>query len=231
MRTCLVIRHLAFEDLGLLEPILKSRGFQMRVLEAGVDALGDLNPCDDDLWIVLGGPIGAYEEADYPFITDETALLRRRLAAQRPTLGVCLGAQLMALALGAKVYGNPRGKEIGWSSLTFSAEGQAHPLGLLGDAKVLHWHGDIFDLPAGAHSLASTPLTPHQAFALGRYGLGLQFHAEVEGPGLERWLIGHRAELGQAEVSIAKLRADNVRYAPVLFGPAARAVNAWLDGL
>lgn len=231
MRTCLVIRHLAFEDLGLFEPILKARGFQVRVLDAGVDALGDLNPCEDDLWVVLGGPIGVYEEADYPFITDEIALLRARLAAHRPTLGICLGAQLMALALGAKVYGNPRGKEIGWSRLDLSPEGHAHPLGILGEAKVLHWHGDIFELPAGAQSLASTPQTPHQAFALGRYGLGLQFHLEVEGGGLERWLIGHRAELGQAKLSIPLLRADNNRYAPVLSEPATQMFGEWLNGL
>lgn len=231
MRTCLVIRHVAFEDLGLLHSVLERRGFAIRPIEAGIDDLSGIDPLADDLLIVLGGPIGVYEGADYPFLADELDLIRRRLAAERPTLGICLGAQLMATALGAKVAANPRGKEIGWSSLDFTAAGRDHPLGGLGAAKVLHWHGDIFDLPPGALSLASTSITPHQAFTLGKFGLGLQFHLEVEQAGLERWLIGHRAELGQAGLSIAALRADNRLYAPVLADSAALALGRWLDGL
>lgn len=231
MRTCLVIRHVAFEDLGLLRSVLERRGFAIRPIEAGIDDLSGIDPLADDLLIVLGGPIGVYEGADYPFLADEIDLIRRRLAAERPTLGICLGAQLMAAALDAKVAANPRGKEIGWSSLDFTAAGRDHPLGVLGAAKVLHWHGDIFDLPPGALSLASTSITPHQAFTLGKFGLGLQFHLEVESAGLERWLIGHRAELGQAGLSIAALRADNRLYAPVLADSAALALGRWLDGL
>jgi GMP synthase (glutamine-hydrolysing) len=136
----------------------------------------------------------------------------------------------MAMSLGARVAANPRGKEIGWSSLDFTPSGLSHPLSELGTLQVLHWHGDIFDLPDGAQSLASTAITPHQAFALGTYGLGIQFHLEVEAGGLERWLIGHRAELGQAGISIPALRKDNQLHAPRLAPSAGRVIDRWLDG-
>src|SRR5262249_57807158 len=124
-----------------------------------------------EVLIVLGGPIGVYQEQDYPFLTDELRVLERRLAADLPTLGICLGAQLMARALGAKVYAGPR-KEIGWSPLHLSAAGRRSCLAPLAkrQAAVLHWHGDTFDLPAGATHLASTPDYPHPALACGPPG-------------------------------------------------------------
>ena len=120
-----------------------------------------------DLVVVLGGPIGAYEQEDYPFIADEIAILRARVAANRPTLAICLGAQILAQALGARVYAGT--KEIGWAPLKLTEAGQRSVLRDIGrDATpVLHWHGDTFDLPDGADRLASTPECANQAFSLG----------------------------------------------------------------
>ncbi len=103
MKTIYAVQHLAFEDLGSLEDLFYELGFRVRYFEAGVD---DLKPAfeHDGLTVILGGPIGVYEEADYPFLKQETALLKARLAANKPTIGICLGAQLIAKALGAKVY-------------------------------------------------------------------------------------------------------------------------------
>ena len=112
----LAIRHIAFEDLGSFAPVLTKRGFDIDYVEAA-EGLHDVDGSTPALLIVLGGPIGAYEDASYPFLKNELRLLERRLAAGRPTLGICLGAQLMARALGARVYPGPR-KEIGWAPLT-----------------------------------------------------------------------------------------------------------------
>ena len=179
--------------------------------------------------VVLGGPIGAYEEASYPFIRDELRLLERRLQADRPTLGICLGAQMMARALGARVYPGPR-KEIGWTPLCLSPEGQVSPLAHVDGAltSMLHWHGDTFDLPHGATGLASTDLYPNQAFSWGRSALALQCHPEVRADRLEHWLIGHAAELAAAGISIPDLRAENARLAPTLEQQGQRFFDAWL---
>ncbi|MEO1765042.1 MAG: gamma-glutamyl-gamma-aminobutyrate hydrolase family protein, partial [Cyanobacteria bacterium J06629_18] len=115
MKTATVIRHIAFEDLGTLEIALQRQGYAIKYLEAGVDDLTSISPTEDML-IILGGPIGAYDERDYPFLVDELQILEQRLKAAKPTLGICLGSQLMARALGARVY--PGGnKEIGWSNI------------------------------------------------------------------------------------------------------------------
>ncbi len=227
-KTALAIRHVHFEDLGAFRPELEAAGFTVQYHEAGVD---DLRAAPDaDLLVVLGGPIGAYEDHLYPFLTEEIALLEKRLAADRPTLGICLGAQLMARALGAKVYPGPA-KEIGWAPLTLTEAGASGPLRHLGDAPVLHWHGDTFDLPDGAARLASTPLCANQAFARGASALAFQFHPEADGAGFERWLIGHAVEIAQAKLSPRVLRADTERLAAEAGAGGRRCLRAWLDAL
>jgi len=227
MPRTVAFRHLAFEDLGLLEPALARRGHAVRYMEAGIDPPDDAGA---DLFVVLGGPIGIYQEADYPFIPALLATLQRRLAAGRPTLGICLGAQAMARALGARVY--PGGvKEIGWAPVGLSAAGAASCLAPLAAAvPVLHWHGDTFDLPTGAAGLAGTPAYANQAFQVGRHALALQFHLEVPAAAIERWLIGHAGELAGAGVSVGGLRRDTQQAAA---GETARAecLDRWLDAL
>lgn len=181
---------------------------------------------------MLGGPIGAYEAEIYPFLAHEIALIERRLRADRPTLGICLGCQLMARALGARVY--PSGiKEIGWGPLALTREGRASALGALAPERtqVLHWHGDTFDLPPGAALLASTALCANQAFSVGN-ALALQFHAEIEAPALERWFIGHACEIGATEgVDVPSLRRDSANWGPKLAIAGREMFAAWLDAL
>ena len=211
--TIYAIQHLAFEDLGALEDTFYQLGFRVRYVEAGVDDLRKALE-HEGLTVILGGPIGVYEAADYPFLTQEIELLKQRLARNLPTLGICLGAQLIAHALGAKVYAGAQ-KEIGWSSLEIKPVAQ-NPLASLQDIPVLHWHGDTFDLPEQAELLASSNLYPHQAFKLGNNILALQFHIEVSADAMEKWLIGHTSELRHANIDIPSLRADNQRFAPTL---------------
>ncbi len=231
-----VLSHLPFEDLGSLQPVLDRRDFAIRSIDVATARfpLPEAQRCD--LLIVMGGPIGVYDSADYPFLTGEIESLRQRLAARKPTLGICLGAQLMVAALGARVYPGARGPEIGWFPLRPAGPQPAPapapnwfaPL-IAKDLHLFHWHGDTFDLPAGAQHLARTELYENQAFAIEDYALALQFHPEVTEMGLERWYVGHACELGQRGIPIQRLRADAHKHAPALAKPAAQFWKLWLD--
>jgi GMP synthase (glutamine-hydrolysing) len=230
MKHATVIRHLAFEDLGSLAKVLKQQDYAVTYVEAGFESLAEIDPLIPDLLVILGGPIGVYDEQDFPFIADEIRLLERRLAADLPTLGICLGAQLMARALGARVYPGPE-KEIGWSPLELSHAGMDSSLVHLApeQTSMLHWHGDTFDLPVGSIRLASSSKYQNQAFSWGKCGLGLQFHPEVTASGLERWFIGHACEIaGVPGVSVTDLRQDTADYADRLELQATKFWQAWL---
>jgi GMP synthase (glutamine-hydrolysing) len=229
-KTCLAVRHVAFEDLGVLEPLLVARDYGVRFLDAGIDRIDASTLVAPDLVVVLGGPISVYETDAYPFVTDEIAAIGARLAADKPILGICLGAQLMAAALGARVAPGPI-KEIGWAPLTLTTAGRTSVLAPLDASPVLHWHGDNCELPPGCERLAATPHCQVQAFARTPRQLALQFHLETEPARFERWLVGHTVELGKAGIDPRDLRAQ-VRTR----GPAAREVGgevlaAWLDSV
>ena len=228
MRNAIAIRHVAFEDAGILEDVLAARDIPFRYLDAGVDDLSAAK--DADLLIVLGGPIGIYEVARYPFLKDEFAVIEKALNRHTPLIGICLGAQAIAAVLGARVYPG-REKEIGFGLISLSREGRASPLAALGDNdfRVLHWHGDTFDLPVGTTRLAETAITPIQAFARGPKVLALQFLVEARARALERWLIGHTGELAAAGIDLTQLRADNARLGPGLERAGTKLFNDWLD--
>lgn len=226
--TIYAIQHLAFEDLGSFEDVCYQLGYRVRYFEAGVDDLRKALE-HEGLTIILGGPIGVYETENYPFLQQEIDLLKVRLEKNLPTLGICLGAQLIAHALGAKVYAG-HSKEIGWSTLSIHPT-ENNLLAPLAHQPVLHWHGDTFDLPPQATLLASSELYPNQAFAVGSQILALQFHLEVLSSSLEKWLIGHTAELTQAKINIPALRQENIAHAPQLEVIASRIFSQWLQAL
>jgi GMP synthase (glutamine-hydrolysing) len=222
MKRAIAIRHVAFEDAGTIATALAVRGYGLAYLQAGVDSMSQAESAD--LLIILGGPIGVYETQNYPWLVDEIALVKTRLAAKRPTLGVCLGAQIMAASLGAQVYAGTA-KEIGWAPLS-------HVTGVLAplqDVPVLHWHGDTFELPESALPLASTALYGNQAFALGTYALALQFHLEVAPHEIEPWLIGHSAELGQTGISPAMLRSKSRAQDGRVIKLCEQVIGDWID--
>jgi GMP synthase (glutamine-hydrolysing) len=186
---------------------------------------------DCDLLVVLGGPIGAYEEDKYPFLADEIAIIEKRLNFARPALGICLGAQLFARALHARVFPGPA-KEIGWAPVTLTSEGKRSPIRFLDGVPLLHWHGDTFDLPEGAQLLASTAVCQNQAFSYGKSVLAFQFHPEASAKGFERWLIGHAVEIaGVAGIPVSKLRSDTARLAPESAPLGQQCLREWLEGL
>lgn len=231
MKSAVAIRHVGFEDLGAFEPAIARAGYTLHYWNIGDQELWTLEPMKTDLLVVLGGPIGAYEDDSYPFLSEEVSILQQRLEAGRPTMGICLGAQLIARAAGARVY--PSGsKEIGFAPIALTEAGRASCLAPFAEDPVtLHWHGDTFDLPAGATHLASTELCRSQAFAIGSNVIGFQFHPEAGAGGFEKWLVGHACELAAAGIDVIRLRRDAAAHGPALACKADQVVSHWLAGL
>ena len=230
MKTLVALRHLAFEDLGMLAPMLQAQGWRVHYYDLGVDELSKIDLAQVDLLTILGGPIGAEEDDRYPFLAEEVQLVRERQASQRPMLGICLGAQLIARAMGARV--KPMGlKEIGFAPLSLTPAGLASPLSTIGAQPVLHWHGDRFDMPPGVESLASTPTCANQAFVAGPYTMAWQFHLELDARRIEQWLIGHAAELAQAQIPTQRLGDEARAHGPALQATLQRVVDRWLASM
>lgn len=188
MKRAVVLQHVPFEGPAAIARLLAERGFSLDVrrLDLGAEVPSMLD--EGDVLIVMGGPMGVGDIGDpeFPFLAREVELLRRVIADDAPMLGVCLGAQLLAHAAGARVYPatHPDGSrcyEVGWGPIRVHHDGATDALvaGLPAEMVVLHWHGDTFDLPEGALHLASTAACPNQAFRTGSRQFGLQFHCEA----------------------------------------------------
>jgi GMP synthase-like glutamine amidotransferase len=224
MKPWLVVRNTPLEGLDLLGDVLQGEGIEFRIVEGGessevADLVAGANAAVTDLGglVILGGPMGVYEEDRYPSLGAERRLVRHAVEQGLPLLGICLGAQLLASALGARVYPGPR-KEIGWEPLVLTEAGSTDPvLGSLSKTPmVFHLHGDTFDLPAGAVHLARTAGYPMQAFRVGTRAYGLQFHLEfnletvravLEDPACRADL----GQLGQSPEEIAAASAERIR--------------------
>ena len=222
-----VLRHVAFEDLGSVNTSIAAASRVMAMYEAPTDHLDALQFDSEDLLVVLGGPIGAYEDHRYPFLKTELQVIERALLAGSRILGICLGAQLLARVLGARVYPGTR-KEIGFGSVQLTEAGLNSSLTALGALPVLHWHGDTFDLPIGAMRLAASTLYENQAFSAGDRILGLQFHLEVDPKTIELWLVGHANELAAAGIELAGIRRDAVLHGSRLPQIARAVLASWL---
>lgn len=222
-----VLRHVAFEDAGVWEDVLHPA-----YAEVGVDF--PPGPLEADLLVVLGGPVSA-EDPRYPYLSEVVDLIESRLAAGRPVLGVCLGAQLLALAVGGRIAEGSGPMQIGWSPVTLTEQGESSPLRHLEGRPVLHWHGDRIELPDGAQAIASgverlayDDDSPVQAFKT-NHALGLQFHPEMDPERIEQWLLGHASDLADQGADLEQLRADTAAYGPVLADPARAVVMEWLQ--
>jgi GMP synthase-like glutamine amidotransferase len=182
-----VLQHVEWESSGMIGREARMRGLEVDVrrLDRGDDVPD--SDCADGL-IVMGGPIGAYEEENYPFLADESKLLGEVARSGRPVLGVCLGAQLLAKALGANVFPGHE-PEIGFGSVVLDSAAKFDPvLAAAGDSlPVFHWHGDTFTLPEGAILLASSQKYSQQAFRFGNHAYGFQFHIEPDAATWSTW--------------------------------------------
>lgn len=221
------LQHVPYEGLGSIAAWLEKQGATVTCTRLFA---GEMPPPVGafDWLIAMGGPMSANDEAAHPWLAREKAFLREAMAAGRVVIGICLGAQLLAAALGAPVYANPE-PEIGW----FPVQGEATPppddplTPLPPVTLVFHWHGDTFDLPLGARLIATSLACRHQAFRLGPRVLGLQFHPEMTPEGAAA-LLQHSGPLptGEFVQSAAELLAD-----PARFAAANALMDHWLDRL
>jgi GMP synthase (glutamine-hydrolysing) len=223
-----VIQHVAEEGPGLVAVALGREGLAVEVTR--VD-LGE--PVPEDLdgaagLVVMGGPMGVYEVDRYPHLRDELRLVAAALRAGAPVLGVCLGSQILAAALGARVAPAPE-KEIGWLPVTGTPAAAADALfGPLPPRFVaLCWHGDAFELPAGATSLASSAKTEHQAFRYGDRAYGVLFHLEATEPVVKAMAGAFRDELAGAGVSVEALIAETRQHAAACAGIGVPFFQRW----
>lgn len=229
----LVLTHLIQEGSCSLGHTLAGRGLRIKTLNIPRIDLNDIDPLRPDLLVIMGGPIGVYQAIDYPFIEQEIKMIKTRLAADKPTIGICLGAQIMAAALGAKVYPGTAGKELGWHPLHINEIGQGTPIRHLDGAKtnMFHWHGDTFDLPNSARILASSARYQNQIFAYGENALGLQCHPEVMEKQLQEWFVMFTNQITgpDALVDINALRIQTAHYIGTLNKQAGLFFNEWLE--
>ncbi|UCF18242.1 MAG: gamma-glutamyl-gamma-aminobutyrate hydrolase family protein [Gemmatimonadota bacterium] len=216
---CAVVRHVEIEDLGYLGEGLQRGGVEVDYIDAW-DLPTEPVPDAAGL-VVLGGPMAVYEIDRHPYLAREIELIRRYIHQDRPVLGVCLGAQLLAAAGGARVYPGAEGKEIGWFPVELTAGGREDPLwaGFPTSFTTFHWHGDTFDLPAGAELLARSDRYP-QSFRIGRHAYGVQFHPEIVPTALESWIRAYRLELARE-----RLDAEDVLAVPDLQAHRALATR------
>jgi len=189
------LQHVPFVCLGSIEAWLLAAGHELKGTRFFLDE--PLPTVDEfDCLIVLGGPMSVHDDARLPWLVPEKKLIRQSIDAGKRVLGICLGAQLIALVMGARVYPNPE-REIGWFPIHRTPEAAGHPFGRVvpDQVDVFHWHGDTFDLPNGSVLLASSEACQNQAYAIGGRVLAFQFHLEAFIEGAKSLIVECQDEL------------------------------------
>lgn len=224
----IVLQHAACEALGTIEEALRAKGLRTRFVRpfAGEPIPDEVH--DAKGLIVMGGPMGVYEQERYPYLRDELRLIERTVTANKPVLGVCLGSQLLAHALGGKVSKRTQ-KEIGWYPVRLTDEAVIDPLwaDVPREFAAFHWHGDVFSLPPGATPLASSALTEQQAFRYGTKAYGLLFHLEVTEPLIDGMVRTFREELEETGIDSEAILLRTREHLPTLQAVGALVFNHW----
>lgn len=184
----LAFRHVPHEGAGYLETVLSRHGIELQYADLYQPGFEPPDPAVFRGLVFLGGPMSANDPL--PFLQWEMRALLDAIGRRQPVLGICLGAQLTAKALGARVHANPQ-KEIGFFDVSLTPAAAGDPLfaDWPGSACVFHWHGETFELPQGAVLLASSALCHHQAFRIGEWTYGLQFHPEITPAMIAEWCV------------------------------------------
>lgn len=215
MPHALVIRHMYSGSLFTIEESFREKGIDFTYAEGFSTDLSKIDALAPDILVVLGGAMGVYEKHLYPWLEHELNIIRKRVEADRPYFGVCLGSQLLAASQGCDVYKGAQGREYGFLPVQVTEAGQQTPIRHFDESKtrVLHMHGDTFDLPANATLLASSALYKNQAYSIGKNCFAVQFHPEFNQIGLENTLV---EDCGN--VDVVQMRKDGERYLPAMVG-------------
>ncbi|RVT94702.1 glutamine amidotransferase [Sphingomonas crocodyli] len=230
MKSCLVIRHVPYEGIAGFRAPVEAAGYEIDRIDVTDPEFANVDFDAPDLVVMMGGPMGVYDVEQHPWISCEVTRLARRILLDRPTLGVCLGSQMIAAAMGSRVYPGPV-KEVGFSPVSINGAGQGSPLRHIDGVPVLHWHGDTFDLPQGVELLASSDKYAHQGFRRGSNLLALQFHSEMgEDPRFDAWLE-NEADVVAAGLTVPELRAQHDMHGSTAVAAGRVMIADWLARL
>lgn len=230
-RTALIIRHVPYEGVAGFRAPIEAAGYEVDRIDVTDPAFASLDLRQPDLLIMMGGPMGVYEVEHHPWIACQLRRLKLRLDADRPTLGVCFGAQMMAAALGSHVFAGPV-KEVGFHPVAVHDHAMDSPLRHLVGVPVLHWHGDTFTHPDGVEMIASSHVYDHQAFRRGSNLLALQFHAEMgEDERFNAWIEQGPEAVAAAGGDEAAFRAAHDELGPAAVAAGRAMIAEWLTSL
>lgn len=231
MKSALIIRHVPHEGIAAFRQPVEAAGYRLDRIDVTDPDFATLDLRQPDLLIMMGGPMAVYQRDRYPWIRCQLRRLALRLEQDQPTLGVCLGAQMIAAALGGEVFPGPV-KEVGFHTVQVASIPAAAPLQHLAEVPLLHWHGDTFTLPEGAELLASSDRYQHQAFRRGNNVLGLQFHAEM---GLDErfhvWTSAWPEDIEAAGQTVDQLRRDHAAHGPRAVAAGRAMIGDWLASI
>lgn len=226
----LAIENIGGTPLGLVEERALARGAVVTLLPAYAGASVPLDLTDHDALVILGGPQTALDDAAYPHMTQVLDLIRSAAVADKAVLGICLGAQLMARALGGRnILGRPN--EFGYHAVSPTPQAKDDPVfaTMPAQATTFQWHTDSFELPPDAVHLATSAMTRNQAFRLGRAAYGFQFHVEADEQVLRTWSVQLAADMTRASGADWSVDAEIARHAQAARRDGTRLIDAWLD--
>ncbi len=234
-KTALILRHLTPIDLGSLTNVLQDNDIAYEYVDTFKQDIKAFDPLAHDIVIILGGTCGVYNQTEYPYLKDELDFIKARIEADRPTLGICLGSQMIAAALGADVYPGKQGTELGWAPLEVNEAGANTPIRHFDSnaTQCFFSHGDTFDLPEGVTLLASSTMYPHQAFTYGKNIIATQFHPEVDVSLVEEILMLQVGKLHgeNAIADIHKIRQETLANIETYKTQTAKFLNEWINSV
>ena len=228
MRSVWVLQHTPSETLGTIEEALRGHEIGFKYIQGFAGEAVPRAMADQAGLVVMGGPMGVYEQSQYPFLRDDIRLIESALKLGRPVLGICLGSQLLAAALGAEVRKGTR-KELGWHAVTLTDIAAQDCLFARAPREFwpFHWHGDVFSLPHQAVSLAASRQTPCQAFRYGKNAYGILFHLEVTAQQISQMLVHFADELHEAGGDATEITDQVPRRMPALKEIAGSVFEQW----
>ncbi len=230
MATVLVFQHAAPETLGVIADALDDRGLQTRYVHSFLEEPTPASLDGFDALVVMGGPMGVYDQGRLPFLKAEMGLIEQALKEKKPVLGVCLGSQMLASVLGSNIV-RRKEREIGWHRVRLSEQGIFDPLlkSIEPEFTAFHWHRDIFDLPQNAVSLASSDMTEYQAFRYGDNAYGFLCHMEITENMVREMIRSFSNELDEERLDPTALMEQGLGYHPPLERIGKELFGRWAD--